>query len=136
MKTASATVSKPVVFFDGVCHLCNGFVDWVVARDPEQRILFAPLQGATAEKTLTKDQRQGLSSVLVLSQNEIFEKSSAVLLVFEQLPGYRWTRVFKLIPPFLRDLVYDWVARNRYAWFGKSETCRLPTPNEKSALLP
>ncbi|MFN7729866.1 MAG: thiol-disulfide oxidoreductase DCC family protein [Bdellovibrio sp.] len=130
------TPQKPIVFFDGVCHLCNGFVDWIVARDQGQKILFAPLQGETAAQNLTQDQRQALESVLVLSQGRILSKSSAVLLILEHLPGYYWTGLFQIVPLFLRDLVYDFVARNRYRWFGKSETCRLPTPDEKQVLLP
>jgi predicted DCC family thiol-disulfide oxidoreductase YuxK len=130
------TPQKPIVFFDGVCHLCNGFVDWIVARDLDQKILFAPLQGETAAKNLNQDQRQALESVLVLSQGKILSKSSAVLLILEQIPGYGWTRAFQIVPCFLRDLIYNFVARNRYSWFGKSETCRLPTPEEKQVILP
>lgn len=136
MGTPTNTFSKPVVFFDGVCHLCNGFVDWIVTRDRDQKILFAPLQGGTAKDHLAQDQRQALDSVLVLSQGRIFEKSEAVLLILAHLPRWRWTRVFRWIPLAWRDRAYDLVARNRYRLFGKSETCRIPTPEERSVILP
>lgn len=136
MQTSADTLSKPVVFFDGVCHLCNGFVDWIVAHDPDQKILFAPLQGGTAKDHLTHDQRQALDSVLVLSQGRTFEKSEAVLLILEQLPGYAWTGALRWIPLVLRNGAYDLVAKNRYRLFGKSETCRIPTPEERKVILP
>ncbi len=128
--------NQAVVFFDGVCHLCNSFVDWVVARDTSRRLLFAPLQGQTAAERLSRRQRDALSSVLVWDGFQVLEKSEAVLCVFAQIPGYRWTRIARLIPLALRDRIYDFIARNRYRWFGQRETCRLPTAEEKQSLLP
>jgi predicted DCC family thiol-disulfide oxidoreductase YuxK len=128
--------NRTVVFFDGVCHLCNGFVDWAVARDQNKQLLFAPLQGSTAASSLNLKQREKLESVLVLDRGEVFEKSDAVLRVLSRLPRWKWTAVFRLFPRALRDAAYDFVARNRYRWFGKKETCRLPTPEERQSILP
>lgn len=127
---------RPLVFFDGVCHLCNGFVDFVLRHDSSLRIQFAPLQGETAARFLGPDQRQALSTVFVRSGDVLLEKSDAILKVLGELPRWRWTRVFRAVPRPLRDLIYDLVARRRYAWFGERETCRLPTPAERSRLFP
>lgn len=133
---AEISTNRPVVFFDGVCHLCNSFVDWVVRHDRDKRILFAPLQGETAANHLTPEQRKELSSVLVKDGDRILEKSEAVLRVLAELPGWKSLATLRLIPRPLRDLVYDFVAKNRYRWFGKYETCRVPTPEERQSILP
>jgi predicted DCC family thiol-disulfide oxidoreductase YuxK len=125
---------KQVIFFDGVCNLCNGFVDFLVRRDQEGHFLYAPLQGETAKKLLGSDRE--LRSVVLWSQGEIREKSDAALAVLQQL-GFPWplARVFWCVPGFLRDIVYDLVASNRYSLFGKRNSCRLPSPAEKALFL-
>lgn len=125
-----------MVFFDGVCHLCNGFVDWAVRRDRERLLTFAPLQGETAERMLNPDQRQGLSTVLLWDEGRILTKSSAVLGITSRLPGWGWTRALGFVPRVLRDFIYDLIARNRYRLFGRREHCRLPAPEEREILLP
>lgn len=126
-----------VVFFDGICHLCNGFVDAVITRDVRHRFLFAPLQGSTAENMLEQDDRLNLDTVIYYENGRIYRRSAAILKILTGLGG-----VFKLfgaawiIPGPLRDWLYKIIAKNRYAWFGQREFCRLPTANERSYLLP
>jgi predicted DCC family thiol-disulfide oxidoreductase YuxK len=128
-----------IVFFDGVCHLCNGFVDFAIQNGTvENAQVFAPLQGETAKKYLSLEEQNALSSVLVWSEGKVLRKSSAVIAVLRDLRG-PWPflgAVMSLLPEFFRNWVYDIVAQNRYAWFGKRESCRLPKPEERKQLWP
>lgn len=124
---------RQIVFFDGVCNLCNAFVDFLIARNAD--FAFAPLQGEAAKRTLP-DRARNLKSVVLWSQGQSWEKSDAALLILQQLGGPWWLmRVFWVVPKFLRDLAYDVVAANRYRVFGRRETCRLPTPAERARFL-
>jgi predicted DCC family thiol-disulfide oxidoreductase YuxK len=128
-----------IVFFDGICHLCNGFVDFVIQNETaENPLVFAPLQGTTAQQYLSPEDRKTVSSVIFLLEGRIERKSKAVISILKCL-RFPWPLVamlLQLIPSPLRNLVYDWVAKNRYFWFGQRETCRLPLPDEMSKLLP
>jgi predicted DCC family thiol-disulfide oxidoreductase YuxK len=131
------TEQKPIIFFDGVCHLCNGFVDAIIQRDSKALFQFAPIQGETAEKMLTSEERQNLETVILYQNHKKYHRSEAVLKVLIQLGGAY--KVFVLgfaLPSFLRDGLYNWIANHRYAWFGQREFCRLPLPEEKDRLLP
>lgn len=129
--------SKPIIFFDGICHLCNGFVDKVIQADKKAYFQFAPLQGSTAEKLLSVEERSALESVILFENGQSYKQSEAVLRIFSRLGGvYRIFTLAYVIPSFLRDRLYLWVAKNRYTWFGQREFCRLPLPHEKDRLLP
>ena len=129
--------SSPIIFFDGICHLCNGFVDFLAQKGRQKRLKFAPLQGTTAQQELAADQRLKLSTVIVKNGNEIMEKSDAVLFAVSQLGGaYKLVFLLRALPKSLRYLIYDYVAKNRYSWFGERDICRLPLPDEKGQLLP
>jgi predicted DCC family thiol-disulfide oxidoreductase YuxK len=124
-----------IIFFDGVCVLCNGFVDFVIARDVERIFRFAPLQGERAKGTLPPSLHD-LSTVVLWSQGQTFVRSDAALMVLQQLGGF-WglVRVFWVVPRPLRDLAYRLIASRRYFWFGKRESCRLPTAEERGRFL-
>ena len=129
-------MDRQIIFFDGVCNLCNAFVDFLIKRDKDHSFSFAPLQGETAQLKLPHGQPASLSSVVLWNQGEVLEKSDAALMILQQLGGFWWfMRVFWVMPKILRDLGYDFVAANRYRFFGKRETCRLPTPAEKARFL-
>ncbi len=120
----------PVLLFDGVCNLCHASVQFVLRRDRKARFRFASLQSAAARDLLT---RHGVigdlpDSVVLVANGRVRTKSAAALGVASGL-GMPWSflGVFWLIPSFLRDAVYDWIARNRYRWFGKREQCMVPT---------
>ncbi len=125
---------KRILFFDGVCNLCNGFVDFLIHRD--SNLLFAPLQGKAAQQYLPKEFTQSMPSVVLWSEGNIKIKSDGALAVLGELGGV-WVlmKVFWLVPKFLRDMVYDFVAHNRYRMFGKRDTCRLPTAEERERFL-
>lgn len=128
---------RPIIFFDGICHLCNGFVDFVLQKDLKQHFQFAPLQGETAANLLTPQERSELTSVILLVEGKKFLRSEAVVKVLIDLGGvYRVFALGFLLPSGVRNALYNWVAKNRYAWFGQRESCRLPTPAEKDRLLP
>lgn len=126
-----------IVFFDGVCHLCNGFVDSMITLDTNHTFYFAPLQGETAQKLLPAQDRAQLNSVIYYESEKLFYSSTAILKILIGLGGvFRIFNFFWAIPRPLRDLIYGFVARNRYRWFGEREFCRLPKPEERSYLLP
>ena len=134
---ASETETNPILFFDGVCGLCNRFVDFVLKYDRQGRMFFAPLQGTTAATSLPEDIVQNLDTVVFLNDKQWRCRSSAVVRIFWQLGGV-WSvlgTLLWIIPKPLRDLGYKLVAGNRYRLFGKKETCRLPTPEERSRFL-
>ena len=127
---------RQIIFFDGVCNLCNSFVDFLVRRDREHLFDFAPLQGSTARQLLPPHIPAELRSVVLWSQGEVHEKSDAALMILPQLGGlFYLLRAGWLVPKGLRDMIYDLVARNRYRLFGKRETCRLPTADERGRFL-
>lgn len=134
---ADPAPAQTIVFFDGVCHLCNSFVDFLVSKDKKALLRFAPLQGRTAQALLRPEERDEPETVLIWHQGRLFSKSDAVLLAFSRIGG-PWSflgSIARRVPRALRNRLYDFVARRRYAWFGKRETCRLPTPEEKSRIL-
>jgi cytochrome c oxidase assembly protein subunit 15 len=126
--------ARSILFFDGVCNLCNGFVDFLIEQDT--RFLLSSLQGQSAQKILPAEKTIQLKSLVLVHEQEIYEKSDAALIVIKSLNSnfavLEWLLVF---PKVLRDSVYDLIARNRYLIFGKRETCRLPTPQEAQRFL-
>ena len=135
---APADTQEIVLFFDGVCGLCNRFVDFTLSHDRNARIRLAPLQGETARARLPATDVQSLDSVVLLDERGVHRRSTAVVRVLRQfsfawriLAGLLW-----LIPRPLRDFGYKLVASNRYRMFGKKETCRMPSPSERARFLP
>jgi len=129
--------SEPILFFDGVCNLCNGFIDWLVRRDKHARIKIASLQGETAQRVIP-ELSASLDTIILVDGADISIKSDAVLKTLAMLPGI-WPTVSKvgfLFPKAFRDGVYKFTARNRYRMFGKKDSCRLPTPSERGHFLP
>jgi len=132
-----AAALLPVIFFDGVCGLCNAWIDFVIARDRQGRFRFSPLQGETARDWLQMTPDSPLDSVTLADATGIHRKSDAVWRILVLLGGV-WRPagwLLRLIPRPLRDWGYDFVARHRYRWFGKKESCRLPTPAERERFL-
>lgn len=127
------------VFFDGVCGLCNRFVDFLLPRDTRHRLRFAPLQGTTAVDSLPASlvSAATMDSVIYAESGRIYSHSTGALAALSRLGGlWSFASVFGLVPRPIRDAVYDWIARNRYQWFGKHDQCRLPAPSERQWFLP
>ncbi len=129
--TAEPTTSRAVVLFDGVCNLCDASVNFIIDRDPGSRFAFAALQSEAGHALLARHCIAGQrpDSVILLEEGRCFTRSTAALRIARRLSGM-WPLLYPLIlvPAPVRDSIYDWVARNRYRWFGKLEQCRLPTP--------
>ncbi|TGE15160.1 thiol-disulfide oxidoreductase DCC family protein [Hymenobacter elongatus] len=128
------------ILFDGVCNLCNGFVQFVIERDTTGRFRFASLQSAAGQALLAQHGitlgPTGPETVILVEQNQVFTHSTAVLRIARQL-GSAWPLLyaFILVPRFLRDATYRFVARHRYQWFGQREACMLPTPELRQRFL-
>jgi predicted DCC family thiol-disulfide oxidoreductase YuxK len=123
------------VLFDGVCNLCNGTVQFIIKRDRAAIFRFASLQSDYAHALLRRlnlpaDQ---LYSVIVIEDGIAYQKSDAALRIARRLPGFwRWLYIFRFIPKFIRDGLYNFIATNRYRFFGKKDHCMIPTPELKA----
>lgn len=129
---------QPVILFDGVCNFCNGAVNFVIKRDKKALIQFAPLQ---SEKGRMFSRQFGFSeedmkTFLFIEDGKVYTKSTAALRVCRYL-GALWPLCygFMIVPKFIRDGIYNWIAKNRYKWFGKKETCMLPTPEVRTRFI-
>lgn len=128
--------SPRIVYFDGYCGVCNRFIDFLIRHDPQARLKYAPLQGTTAHARLPANLITSLSTVVYENEGRLSVESTAALEVIAATGGWRTlARVFLLVPRFLRDAVYRWVANHRYLFAGRRETCRLPTPEERALFL-
>lgn len=133
-----STSEHPVLLFDGVCNLCNSSVQFIIERDPRAHFRFASLQSEEGQALLNRfeDRPADLSSVVLVQDGQLYSRSDAALRVARQL-GRGWPLLYALIvvPRPIRDAVYNWIARNRYRWFGKKEACMIPSPDLKSRFL-
>jgi predicted DCC family thiol-disulfide oxidoreductase YuxK len=138
MEKAQLPAGKPIIFFDGVCAMCNTFVNLALRIDRRGLFLFAPLQGTTARELLpplSDDPREW--SMIYLDETGIHDQLDASLEVYRRLGG-AWTllSLARYIPRFIRNPLYRILARNRYRWFGRREVCRIPTAAERQRFLP
>ncbi|WP_424963726.1 thiol-disulfide oxidoreductase DCC family protein [Ekhidna sp.] len=128
------SIKKSIILFDGVCNLCNASVQFVIKRDKKKQFLFASLQSDFAEENLPKKyiSSNALQSIVLKDGDHIKTKSTAALTIARRLSGlWPMLYLFIIVPKFLRDWVYDIVARNRYKWFGKKDQCMIPSPELK-----
>ena len=136
--TAYVAPHPPIIFFDGVCSMCNRFVDLILRIDSKGVFRFAPIQGETAERLLPPLSKVPQEwSMFYLDERGIREESDAFLEVYRRLGGAWWLfSLLRVVPRSVRDFTYRTVARNRYRWFGQRETCRIPSPEERCRFLP
>lgn len=126
----------PIVFYDGDCGLCHGFVQFIVARDRRRRFRFAPLQGPTAAR-LIPSLAVAPSTVVLKDDRGIHLRSEASLRVLARLGGpWAFAAVLRVLPVRLRDAVYNLIAARRLNWFGHADRCVLPVPHERTRFLP
>ena len=131
-------LTHSIILFDGVCNLCNGAVNFVIKRDTGNVFKFTPLQekqGVLLLKMHAVD-TQKLDSIVLIENGNVYIKSSAALRIARKMSNL-WPLFFVLliIPSFIRDGVYDFIAKNRYKWFGKKEQCMIPTPGLREKFL-
>jgi predicted DCC family thiol-disulfide oxidoreductase YuxK len=129
---------KKIILFDGVCNLCSRSVQFILKRDRKNQFLFASLQGNTGQEYLQKFHLPAseLNSFILVEGDRFYNRSAATLRVARLLGG-GWSLLyaFMILPRFIRDGVYNFIARNRYRWFGKKEECWVPTPELKAKFL-
>ena len=131
-------ISFPVIIFDGVCTLCNSSVDFVIRNDKKRQFRYTANQMEVGREIL-RDQGldpDNIHSIYLYQDGKLYSKSTAALRV-ARLLGFPFSLTWggMVIPAFIRDVVYDWIASNRYKWFGKKETCRLPSAEERALFL-
>jgi predicted DCC family thiol-disulfide oxidoreductase YuxK len=130
--------SHPVILFDGVCNLCSGAVQFVIKRDKKNVFRFASLQSSFGQNLLEKNRlpTTSIKSLILLENGKIFSKSTGALIIARRLSG-AWSLLyfFIIVPSFIRNSIYDFVAKNRYKWFGKKESCWIPTAELRSRFL-
>lgn len=133
----SIATNQNILCFDGECMLCNKSVQWVIKQDKQQKIQFAALQSKFCETHLAQSIIQNSNSFVFISDGKLHQKSKAVLQLLSLLGGFwKLFLVFYVVPNFLRDAVYDFIARNRYDWFGKSDTCLIADKSLSQRILP
>jgi predicted DCC family thiol-disulfide oxidoreductase YuxK len=127
-----------IILFDGVCNFCNFWVNFAIKRDKKKKLHFTPLQGETAKQLLPyyHINPTSLSSVVFIDNGKAYTQSSAAIRICKYLDG-GWKLFYGLmiIPKFIRDFFYNIIARNRYKWYGKKESCMIPTPEFRQRFL-
>ena len=130
--------ASPVIFFDGVCNLCNRSVQFIIKHDKKKQFRFASLQGKAGQQML---QQLGLpandlTSFILKEDDKVYTQSTASLRIARKLNGgWKSLYAFMLVPEFIRDAVYRWIAKHRYKWFGKRNECMIPTPELRDRFL-
>ena len=129
---------RRVILFDGVCNLCNGFVQFIIQRDRHDRFKFGALQSQASVDLLRGREvpSSDVSTVIYLRGDRIMLRSTAALNILKDLGGtWGLLYAFMLVPKVLRDLAYGWVAKNRYRWFGKRDVCMIPSPELRGKFI-
>lgn len=129
---------NPVILFDGVCNLCNGFVQFVIRGDKSAKFKFAPLQSAAAGNMLKLFDfpSDALKTIILIQNGKLFLRSRAVLRITSQLGGaWKLTSLLYIFPSFFSDAIYNFISKFRYKLFGKRDSCMVPTPELKSRFI-
>ena len=140
MNTKS-TSDDLLVCFDGHCNLCNGWIDFLIKRDLNDVFTFTTLQSVECRAVLSnngysEERIESLNSIVAIHSGQVFTRSDAVIEILIALGGlFKMVSLLKLIPSYLRNVVYDAIAKRRYKWFGTRDTCRIPTSTESHKFL-
>lgn len=128
----------PLLFYDGHCALCNGAVNFILKRDKKTRFRFAPIQGTTIESLYKEHpELQEIDSLILISGQKIYIRSDAAIEIATIIGGgWKLMRAFRIIPAFIRNWLYDGIARVRYRWFGRYDTCPMPPSEWRDRFLP
>ncbi|MCF6182221.1 thiol-disulfide oxidoreductase DCC family protein [Lutibacter sp.] len=130
--------NKTIILFDGVCNLCNSSINFIIKHDTKKQFLFASLQSDATKDLLLQFgiKNSPIDSIILVKNNKIYKKSTAILKISKHLNyGLKFCYVFIIIPKYWRDLAYDFIAKRRYKWFGKRESCMKPSLELKSRFL-
>lgn len=130
--------TRKIILFDGICNLCNQSVQFVIEHDKKNQFRFASLQSDFGQNFLKENNLDAtqFDSVVFIEDGKFYTKSSAALKISKYLDGITsWLSIFMIVPKPLRDVVYSFIAKNRYRWFGKQESCWLSTPELKAKFI-
>jgi len=133
-----STAPKKVILFDGVCNFCNWAVQFVMERDSKKQFYFASLQSDTGQALLERFglKDANIDSVVLIDEEKAYVKSRAALKIAGQLDGWiKVMSIFRIVPTFLSDFMYDFIAANRYRWFGRREHCMIPSKEQRAQFL-
>jgi predicted DCC family thiol-disulfide oxidoreductase YuxK len=128
---------KPVLLYDGVCGFCNKTVQFILKHDRNGTILFSPLQGEYAKSVLQNHpEARNVDSLILSEPDRVSTRSTGALRVASYLGGiFKLALIGYIVPRFIRDAFYDWFARHRYSWFGKYDTCQIPSKEQRARFL-
>ncbi|MEO8517118.1 MAG: DCC1-like thiol-disulfide oxidoreductase family protein [Flavobacterium sp.] len=139
MEITDLPKNKKIILFDGVCNLCNSSVQYIIKHDTKDVFRFVSLQSELGQKIINHIgiAQMHIDSIILYEPGiAYYYKSSAALQIAKDLSGIvTYATIFKIIPAGIRNIVYDYVAKNRYKWYGKQESCMIPTPELKSKFL-
>ncbi|OIQ36107.1 MAG: thiol-disulfide oxidoreductase [Bacteroidetes bacterium MedPE-SWsnd-G1] len=128
----------PLILFDGICNLCNSSVQFVLKKDKNKQFIFASIQSDAAKEILLQFSKNNsdLDSIYLIYKGRLYTKSSAILRIGNLLGGfYALVIIFWIVPKPIRNWAYDFIAKNRYEWYGKKDACMIPTPEIKNRFL-
>ena len=128
----------PIILFDGVCNFCNTSINFIIRQDKKKVFRFAALQSGAGKEFLEKYNlpKDYLESFILIDKGKVYKSSTAGLRMYNKLPWYwKWLQVFWIVPKFIRDGVYNVIAKNRYKWFGKKEECMIPNEDVKNRFI-
>ena len=131
-------LNKKIILFDGVCNLCNSLVNKIIRLDKHDKFLFASLQGKKGKEIIKEFnlQEKNIDSIVLYSDKEIKIKSRAVIYIIYNInPLFKFIIIFRIIPSFILDIIYDFVSKRRYRWFGKKNKCMIPDKNIQSKFI-
>ncbi|MFO0321102.1 MAG: thiol-disulfide oxidoreductase DCC family protein [Bacteroidota bacterium] len=128
--------NKTIILFDGVCNLCNDSVKFVLKHEKKSELYFSSLQSETAKNILKHFNYNKTESVVLIENNKLYVQSSAALRITRYLKGgFPFLFFLIIVPPFIRHSIYNYIAKNRYKWFGKRETCMMPDEKIKHRFI-
>jgi predicted DCC family thiol-disulfide oxidoreductase YuxK len=134
----SQTGNHAIILFDGVCNFCNSRINFIIRHDKRDYFRFAALQSEAGKKILAENHFTTftLDSFLLVEGGKIYDRTTAALRIAKKLNGL-WPvfYAFIIVPPFIRDIVYKIIAKNRYKWWGKKESCMIPSPEVRAKFL-
>jgi len=128
----------PIILFDGVCNFCNAGINFIINQDRKKVFRFAALQSEAGQKLLQQYNlpKEDFDSFVLIDEDSAYQSSTAGLRLYNKLSWYwKWTQVFWIVPKFIRDGVYNIIAKNRYKWFGKKESCMVPNQEIKDRFI-
>jgi predicted DCC family thiol-disulfide oxidoreductase YuxK len=127
-----------IILFDGVCNFCNSSVNFIIRHDKKNHFRFAPLQSAAGKTFLDQfhENKEEMNSIVLIENDKLYKRSTAILRITRHLGGaYFLLYGLMIVPRFLRDAIYNFIGRNRYKWFGKKDSCMIPTDDVKKKFM-